>query len=226
MHKLALPLASLILSYVGTSHAQSLPAGPTAPEAAPEAAPTGDGAAAAVVATHQPWRARASYDLGVLSFGGIGVHAGVAQGPWTVAAGFYRFESKNLFGGALGGFDEAFTLDVDFIAEAQVGYFFNGAVDEGFYGALIYQAKQQTVTHRASGDEAVLTSHLVGPEVGYEWDIFGGLFLRPRLGVLYYAKSPQPGRDPVNIGGARYDNATHTWVDAYVTADLGFELDL
>jgi hypothetical protein len=30
----------------------------------------------------------------------------------------------------------------------------------------------------------------------------------------------------VEIGGAEYDNPTHTWIDAYVTADLGFEFDL
>ncbi len=167
-------------------------------------------------------RLHAEYDLGVLALGGIGVHAGPNRGPWTTAVGFYRFESKS----ALGGFDEDFKLHVDYIAAAQVGYFFDGQSDSGFYGKLIYQLKQQTVTHQASGAERALVSHLIGPEVGYEWDLWAGLFVRPRLGVLYYAKSPQPGREPVAVGSGRYDNPTHNWVDAYVTADLGYEFDL
>jgi hypothetical protein len=162
----------------------------------------------------------------VLSFGGLGVHAGVARGPWTAELGLYRFESKNLFGGALGGFDDDFRLHVDFIIAAQMGYFFNGVRNEGWYGKLIYQAKQQTVTVVASGVEKALFSQLVGPEVGYEWDVFAGLVLRPRLGVLFYAQSPQPGRKPVNVGGLSYDNPTHNWIDAYITVDLGYELDL
>lgn len=167
-------------------------------------------------------RLHAEYDLGVLALGGIGVHAGVNHGPWTTGLGFYRFESKS----ALGGFDDDFKLHVDYIAAAQVGYFFNGKTDDGFYGKVIYQLKQQTVTHKASGAERALTSHLIGPEIGYEWDFWAGLFVRPRLGVLYYAKSPQPGRDPVTVGGGRYDNPTHNYIDAYVTADLGYEFDL
>ena len=61
-------------------------------------------------ASAQPWSLQASYDLGVLSFGGIGVHAGVSKGPWAASVGYYRFESKEMFGGALGGFGEDFKL--------------------------------------------------------------------------------------------------------------------
>ena len=174
----------------------------------------------------QPWSLQASYDLGVLSFGGIGVHAGVSKGPWAASAGYYRFESKEMFGGALGGFGEDFKLHVDYIASFELGYYFNGDTNQGWYATAIYQAKQQTVTHAPTGDEAELTSHLLGPEIGYEWRFLAGAFLKPRLGVLYYVKSPQPGRNPVNVGGASYDNPTHTWVDAYITADLGYEFDL
>jgi hypothetical protein len=202
-----------------------LSATPALAEAAPETTTLAETpGATAPDADH--WRLHAEYDLGVLSFGGLGVHAGVARGPWTTGLGFYRFESKNLFGGALGGFDDAFTLHVDYILAAQIGYFFNGETNDGFYGKLIYQAKQQTVTHIATRDQASLTSHLLGPELGYEWDFFAGFFLRPRVGALYYVKPPQPGRDPVPVGGAEYDNPTHNWVDAYVTADVGFEFDL
>jgi hypothetical protein len=201
-----------------------------APARASELPPEGGGEASTpspnVGAAEQPWRPHASYDLGVLSFGGLGAHAGVARGPWTAELGVYRFESKNLFGGALGGFDEEFRLHVDYIVAAQLGYFFNGAENEGWYGKLVYQAKQQTVTVIESGAEKALFSQLVGPEVGYEWDFFAGLVLRPRLGVLFYAQSPQPGRKPVNVGGLSYDNPTHTWIDAYITVDLGYEFDL
>ncbi|MEY2935765.1 MAG: hypothetical protein RL033_6514 [Pseudomonadota bacterium] len=172
------------------------------------------------------WRPHASLDLGVLSFGGLGAHAGVARGPWTAELGFYRFESKSALGGLLGGFDDEFSLHVDFIVAAQLGYFFNGEQNEGWYGKLIYQAKQQTVTVVESGAEKALFSQLVGPEVGYEWDVFGGLLLRPRLGVLFYAQSPQPDRKPVNVGGLSYDNDTHKWIDAYITVDVGYEFDL
>lgn len=177
-------------------------------------------------ASAQPWSLQASYDLGVLSFGGIGVHAGVSKGPWAASVGYYRFESKEMFGGALGGFGEDFKLHVDYIVGAEFGYFFDGQTNDGWYATAIYQAKQQTVTHVPTGDEAVLTSHLLGPEIGYEWKFLGGAFLKPRLGVLYYVKSPQPGRNPINVGGASYDNPTHTWVDAYITADLGYEFEL
>ena len=218
-----LALSSIVLLQAGLASAEVLPETAAAKSASGvELAP----AQAEEHAADEAWRLQASYDLGVLSFGGLGVHAGAAKGPWAAQAGFYRFESKNLFGGALGGFGDEFTLHVDFIVAAQVGYFFNGETNDGWYGKVIYQVKQQTVTHEASGDERALISHLVGPEVGYEWDIWGGIFLRPRLGVLYYAKAPQPGREPVLVGGAEYDNSAHTWVDAYITADLGFEFDL
>jgi hypothetical protein len=219
-------LSLFVLTLVSATAARALEAAPPAPAAA---APPADGAGAAAAPSREEeraWRLQASYDLGVLSFGGIGLHAGVAHGPWAANAGFYRFESKNLFGGALGGFPDEFALHVDFILAAQVGYYFNGEANDGFYGKLIYQLKQQTVTHEASGETAVLSSQLLGPEVGYEWDFFAGLFLRPRLGVLLYVDSPQPGRRPVNIAGAEYDNPTHNWVDAYITADLGYEFDL
>jgi hypothetical protein len=217
MHVFPWLVSSLVLLSAGVASAESepLPAAEAARAASAEPAP--DAA---------PWRLHASYDLGVLSFGGLGVHAGLAHGPWSAAAGFYRFESKDMFGGALGGFGDDFKLHVDFIAAAQLGYFFNGDTDRGWYATLIYHAKQQTVTERSSGADAVLVSHLVGPELGYVWNFFAGAFLRPRLGVLYYAKSPQPGRKPVEIGGVAYDNPTHTWIDAYITADLGYEFDL
>ena len=212
-------LSSLVLSALAASPALAREAGLVAPsDAAGELSKT---------ASDEPsWRPHASYDLGVLSFGGLGVHAGVARGPWTAELGLYRFESKNLFGGALGGFDDDFRLHVDFILAAQVGYFFNGVQNEGWYGKLIYQVKQQTVTVIQSGVDKALLSQLVGPELGYEWDFFAGLVLRPRLGVLFYAQSPQPGRKPVNVGGLSYDNPTHTWIDAYITVDLGYEFDL
>lgn len=178
------------------------------------------------LAEHSEWSPHVSVDLGVLSFGGLGTHAGVARGPWTAELGFYRFESKNALGGAIGGFDDEFGLHVDFILAAQLGYFFNGESNQGWYGKVIYHAKQQTVTVLESGAHRALFSQLVGPELGYEWDFFAGLLLRPRLGVLFYAQSPQPGRKPVNVGGLSYDNPTHTWVDAYFTVDLGYEFEL
>ncbi len=186
--------------------------------------PAGAQRAESSVTSGRDKEAFVAVDAGLMAFifPGVGVSVGASRGPWQGAVGFYRFESSPGFGG----FDDEFRLFVDYIGLVQASYFVNGRRAEGIYLRAAYQAKQQTVRLKSNGAEKALTSHLVGPEVGYRLKFYRGFFVIPRVGVLYYVKSPQPGREPVQVGGAAYDNPSHKWVDAYFTFDLGFAFDL
>ena len=74
---------------------------------------------------------------------------------------------------------------------------------------------------------ASLTNNSIasGLELGYVWKIYRGLYVAPRIGALYYFKSPQ-GSDnqPIQIGDRKYDNSRHKVFDTYFipTLDVGY----
>lgn len=57
------------------------------------------------------------------------------------------------------------------------------------------------------------------------WKIYRGLYVAPRVGALYYLKSPQGSANkPVMIGDRRYDNDRHKVFDTYFipTSSVGY----
>jgi hypothetical protein len=82
------------------------------------------------------------------------------------------------------------------------------------------------VTENSSGSSVALYSQLLGPELGYEWNFFQGLYIAPRIGALYYLQSPQgSSHDPVLVGGSQYDNPKHRLFDLYYTLLIGWNFD-
>lgn len=160
-------------------------------------------------------------DLGILLlFGGVGLYGGVTVGNLRAGIGFNRFESPYR---ALSGAPKGFDLKVDGLLQADVAYHPFSKRMDGFYVRLIGQLKRQRAENRDNGARKALDSALVGPELGWVFRLYHGLYVTPRVGALYYAKSPQ-GRDnnAIDIGGRAYDNDKHKLFDYYGTIGLGY----
>ena len=161
-------------------------------------------------------------DGGVALFGGLGIHANWYYKNIFFGTGFYRFPSNPEFGG----YDPKFNLFVDYIFAAQAGWYFWPGNKKGFYLAMIYHIKRQTVTEVSSGNSVRLYSQLIGPELGYEWNFWGPVYIAPRIGALYYIQRPQGyAGAPVSVGNSSYDNPNHKIWDLYYTLSIGVNLD-
>jgi len=168
------------------------------------------------------WHGFLEADLGVLAMsGGIGLFAGPAYGPFRAAVGFYRFDSPSK---ALGGVPDGFELKVNWLLSVDAAYFIAQDDLRGAYVRVAYQEKEQRVLNVSNGARTYLRSRLVGPEVGYVWNIGAGAYLAPRVGALYYLRSPQPGGTPILVGGRLYDNDRHKRWDLFATVGLGIQL--
>lgn len=168
------------------------------------------------------WKIFAEADLGLLALtGGTGIFTGVRKGPHSFEVGFQQFKSPDGFGGMPDGFD----LKVDYIYSLHYSYFWNGTTDKGPYTRLMYHNKKQVVTEQGSGTSKNLYSDLVGLELGYVFRVYKGFYVTPRVGALYYIKSPQ-GKDnePVAVGNSFYDNGRHKTWDTYFipTVSIGY----
>lgn len=172
------------------------------------------------------WKVFSELDLGLLALtGGIGSYSGVRKGPHSFEVGYQKFKSPEGFGGTPEGFD----LKVDYIYSVHYSYFWNGKTDKGLYTRIMYQNKKQIVTEESSGISENLYSDLVGVELGYIFRIYKGLYVMPRMGALYYIKSPQ-GKDnnPVPVGDSLYDNDRHKTWDTYFipTVSIGYSFPI
>ena len=202
----------------GPARADSM--GVTTPEDAPGAAP-----ATAPAAAPKQYRlgAHAEVDLGLmLAFRQSGAFAaGVVYGPFRAGLSYATFLSNSTFGGA----PDGFTLRANYIYGLNVSYFIGQSTDEGLYVQGMLHIKQQGITNDATGDHKDLNSVATGLELGYVWKFYRGLYVAPRVGALYYVKSPQgKGNHPVQIGDRTYDNDRHKQFDTYFipTVSLGY----
>jgi hypothetical protein len=171
--------------------------------------------------TRSTWGGFLEYDLGVLAMsGGVGLFGGPTYGPLRAGLGFYRFDSPYR---ALSGAPKGFELKVNYIISADVSWHFLHRAIRGPYVRVMSHLKQQQVENRDNGVRRKLDSLLIGPEIGWTFLVYRGLYLAPRLGALYYVKSPQ-GSDgaPVDVGGKLYDNDNHTVFDLFATAGIGY----
>jgi hypothetical protein len=174
----------------------------------------------------EEWKIFSELDLGLLALtGGIGIYSGVRKGPHSFELGYHHFKSPEAFGGT----PEEFDLKVDYIYSVNYSCFWNGKTDKGLYTRFMYQNKKQNVTEQSSGISKNLYSDLVGAELGYVFRINKGIYIIPRIGALYYIKSPQ-GKDnnPVLVGNSYYDNDRHKTWDTYFipTVSIGYSFPL
>ena len=164
-------------------------------------------------------------DLGLLAFtGGYANYFGIRKGPHSFELGYQHFPApSSLFSGKPDGFD----LAIEYIYSAHYSYFWNGKTDKGLYTRVMYHNKKQLVTEKSSGISKNLYSDLIGLELGYVWCLYKGFYINPRIGALYYLKSPQ-GNDkkPVLIGNSLYNNERHKTWDTYFipTISIGYSL--
>ena len=88
----------------------------------------------------------------------------------------------------------------------------------------MFHIKEQGVTNQATGAHVDLASRALGLELGYVWKVYKGLYVAPRVGALYYVKTPQPGNQPIAVGDRTYDNSRHKDWDTYFipTLSLGY----
>jgi hypothetical protein len=179
-----------------------------------------------LTAPKKQWKVFTELDLGLLAMsGGVGSYSGVRKGPHSLEVGFQQFKSNASLGGTPDGFD----LKVDYIYSVHYSYFWNGKTDKGFFTRVMYHNKKQVVTEKSSGISKNLYSDLVGVELGYVFNLYKGLYITPRLGALYYLKSPQgKGNNPVLVGNSSYDNGRHKNWDTYFipTISVGYSLPL
>jgi hypothetical protein len=84
----------------------------------------------------------------------------------------------------------------------------------------MFHIKQQGLTNEATGAHRDLDSLAAGLELGCLWKVWKGLYVVPRVGALYYVKTPQPGNAPVQIGDRAYDNSRHKTWDTYFIPTL------
>jgi len=179
-----------------------------------------------LAAPKKQWKVFTELDLGLLAMsGGIGSYSGLRKGPHSFEVGFQQFKSNASLGGTPDGFD----LKVDYIYSVQYSYFWNGKTDKGLFTRVMYHNKKQIVTEKNSGISKNLYSDLVGVELGYVFNLYKGLYITPRLGALYYLKSPQgKGNNPVEVGNSLYDNGRHKNWDTYFipTVSIGYSLPL
>jgi hypothetical protein len=163
--------------------------------------------------------AYAEMDLGVLIAlrQGAAFAGGVVTGPFRFGLSYATFLSNKGFGGT----PEGFSLRANYILGVNVSYFIGQATDEGTYVQAMFHVKQQGVTNSATGDHRDLDSLATGLELGYVWKVYEGFYLCPRLGALYYIKSPQgPDNKPIRIGNRDYDNGRHKVFDTYLIPTL------
>jgi len=142
---------------------------------------------------------------------------GVVYGPFRASLSYATFLSNSSFGGV----PDGFTLRANYILGFNAAYFIGQSTDEGLYVQAMFQIKQQGVTNIDTGDHKDLNSVLTGLELGFVWKVYQGLYIAPRVGALYYVKSPQgPNNDPIIIGDRAYDNDRHKVFDTYFIPTL------
>jgi len=166
--------------------------------------------------------AYAEVDLGILAFldQGTAIAGGVTYGPFRAGVSYASFLSNPSLGGVPDGFD----LRVNSLLGLNLAYFIGQDTDRGLYVQGMLHIKEQGITNQASGAHVDLDSLAVGAELGYVWKFFEGLYVAPRVGALYYVKTPQPGNAPVAVGDRLYDNDRHHNWDTYLipTLSLGY----
>ncbi len=163
--------------------------------------------------------AHAELDVGTLIAlrQGAAFAGGVVYGPFRAGMSYATFLSNASFGGT----PEGFTMRVNHIVGFNVSYFLGQSSDQGLYVQAMLHLKQQGVTNDANGAHEDLDSVAAGLELGYVWKVYRGLYVAPRVGALYYVKSPQgPDNKPVRIGGRDYDNSRHKVFDTYFIPTL------
>lgn len=163
--------------------------------------------------------AHAELDVGTLIAlrQGAAFAGGVVYGPFRAGMSYATFLSNASFGGT----PEGFTMRVNHIVGFNVSYFIGRSTDEGLYVQAMLHLKQQGVTNDATGTHKDLDSVAAGLELGYVWKLYRGLYVAPRVGALYYVKSPQgPDNKPVRIGDRDYDNSRHKVFDTYFIPTL------
>lgn len=166
--------------------------------------------------------AYAEVDLGILAFlqQGTAIAGGVSYGPFHAGLSYASFLSNPSLGGVPDGFD----LRVNRLIGINAAYFIGQDTDRGLYLQAMFHIKEQGITNQATGAHVNLDSLALGAELGYVWKIYKGLYVAPRIGALYYVKTPQPGNEPVAVGDRTYDNERHKHWDTYFipTLSLGY----
>ena len=157
-------------------------------------------------------------DLGLMAVlpQSAGMSGGAVWGPFRAGLSYATFKSNSSFGGT----PEGFTMRVNYIIGINASYFIARSTDDGFYVQGMFHIKQQGVTNDGTGDHKDLNSLAAGLELGYLWKVYKGLYVAPRVGALYYVKTPQPGNNPIQIGDRTYDNARHKDWDTYFIPTL------
>ncbi len=203
---------------------------PTPPTVEPAPPPAVDAPAAVqppapAVAKKDAWRlgAHAELDVGTLIAlrQGAAFAAGAVYGPFRAGMSYATFLSNNSFGGT----PDGFSLRANYIVGFNASYFIGRSTDDGLYVQAMFHIKQHGVTNEATGDHKDLNSLAAGLELGYVWKVYRGLYVAPRIGALYYVKSPQgPDNKPVRIGNRDYDNGRHKVFDTYLipTISVGY----
>ena len=166
------------------------------------------------------WRAFSEIDIPIAIFtGGLAANLGACYENYRISAGYSRFDAPSK---TYSGVPDGFKLRVDYIFALNLDYFFSKSkTDKGFYTRLMYHNKRQYVENKSTKDSKFLYSQLVGLEIGYVWKLYHGLFIAPRMGALYYFKSPQGNENkPVLIGDAYYNNERHKVWDTYFIPTL------
>ena len=161
----------------------------------------------------------AELDVGILlAFQQSAAFAGgVVYGPFRAGLSYATFLSNSSFGGV----PEGFTLRANYIVGLNASYFIGRSTDDGLYVQAMFHIKQHGVTNIETGDHEDLNSLAAGLELGYVWKVYHGLYVAPRIGALYYLKSPQGSdNEPVRIGNKDYDNDRHQVFDTYFIPTL------
>jgi hypothetical protein len=160
-------------------------------------------------------------DLGILLlFGGVGLYGGVAVGNLRAGVGFNRFESPYR---ALSGAPDGFGLKVSRLFQLDVSYHPFAKRMDGPYVRAVAQLKRQHAENLDNGVQRDLDSVLVGPELGWVFRVYNGVYLAPRAGAFYYVAPPQgTGNHAIDIGGAAYDNDKHKTFDFFGTLSVGY----
>lgn len=202
-----------------------LRAAPVGAQAQSETPPPSSAAATPTRATDSGYHlgAHADLDLGILFTmkQGAAFSGGVVYGPFRAGLSYATFLSNSAFGGT----PEGFSLRANYIIGINASYFVAQQTDEGLYVQAMFHIKQQGVTNLSTGDHKNLGSLAAGLELGYVWKIYRGLYVAPRIGALYYLKSPQGSANkPVQVGDRRYDNDRHKVFDTYFipTVSVGY----
>jgi hypothetical protein len=216
---IALPALAAALLVAMPARAQETPAAP------PANAPLAAAAAAVTPEGPKPFRlgAHLDVDVGLMAVmkQSAGLSGGVVWGPFRAGMSYATFLSNNSFGGTPAGFD----MRVNYIIGFNASYFIARRSDDGLYVQAMFHVKQQGVTNQATGAHRDLDSLAAGLEVGYLWKFYRGLYVAPRVGALYYVKSPQgSGNAPIQIGDRAYDNGRHKVWDTYFipTISVGY----